>query len=177
LTWAHSIEAFALWNADNSFNDGINGFELLADTDGIFGNGGTTSLGSFNATLPGAPIPAQTFTFGATSTQFVHLNITSNHGASSSVAAGEAAFGASVSNGAGAPYEFSPIPGLVLLGAGIGPTISGSGGRTKITKINKVRVLLLIPGTLILPQDGARQNILFRPPRLRYPSNNYAPIA
>jgi len=34
------------------------------------------------------------------------------------VAAGEAAFGASVSNGAGAPYEFSPIPGLVLLGAG-----------------------------------------------------------
>ncbi len=117
MTWAHSIEAFALWNADNFFNDGINSFELLADTDGIFGNGGTTSLGSFNATLPGAPIPAQTFTFGA-STRFVHLNITSNHGASSSVAAGEAAFGASVSNGAGAPYEF--IPGLVLLGAGYG---------------------------------------------------------
>jgi len=43
----HSIEAFALWN--HNFPNSINDFELLADTDGSFGNGGTTSLGSFNA--------------------------------------------------------------------------------------------------------------------------------
>jgi len=98
----------------------INAFELLADTDGNFGNGGTTSLGSFNAQQITSPVPAQTFTFGATSTQFVHLSITSNQGNPNFVGAGEAAFGASISNGAGAPYEFSPIPGLVLLGAGYG---------------------------------------------------------
>lgn len=70
-----AIDGFALWHTFP--NDTMKDFELFSDTDGIFGNGGTTSLGTFTA--PNI-VSGHSFAFSSTTTQFIHLNITSGHG-------------------------------------------------------------------------------------------------
>ncbi|MBC6419909.1 MAG: hypothetical protein GDA44_14680 [Prochloron sp. SP5CPC1] len=60
------------------FASGTNKFELFADNDNNFNNEGKTTLGTFNANMASS---AQIFRFIPTPTQFVHLNIISNHGA------------------------------------------------------------------------------------------------
>ncbi len=74
------IGGFALWSIFPG--TGTRDFELFSDTDGDFGNGGTSSLGSFTAVdffSPGQE-NGQAFYFGTTTTQFVHLRIDNNHG-------------------------------------------------------------------------------------------------
>ncbi len=73
------IQSLALWNVHANY--GINRFELFADNDNDFNNGGTTLLGTFNAPKRYSPtrLP-DTFSFTATRARYVHLNILSNHG-------------------------------------------------------------------------------------------------
>ncbi|MCA9169939.1 MAG: hypothetical protein KDB23_19825 [Planctomycetales bacterium] len=71
------INGFAVWLDFGPLPNGIKDFELFADTDNNFTNGGTIALGNFTA----APVrDGQSFLFSTTSTQFVHLNITSELG-------------------------------------------------------------------------------------------------
>lgn len=76
-----AIDGFALWQTfpETTLKD----FELFSDTDGDFGNGGTTSLGLFTAAdfeNTEAGVLGQSFGFSATTTQFAHMSITSGHG-------------------------------------------------------------------------------------------------
>ncbi len=79
LGTAVDLDGLGLWNSHVSARRLVN-FELFSDTDGDFANGGTTSLGSFMALAPASPIDAQTFSFAATTSQFIHLDIASNGG-------------------------------------------------------------------------------------------------
>jgi len=89
---------FLLWNSpwsQSGFID-VNGFQLFADNDMDSTNGVGASLGVFNAandTGPGPNFlsPKQTFNFGAVNTQFVQMQINSNHGGFAT-GFGEAAF-------------------------------------------------------------------------------------
>jgi len=81
------IGGFAMWHTFPNFH--IKDFELFSDTDGNFGNGGTTSLGTFVAPVSGGP--GHSFAFNSTLTQFVHLEITSK-ASGSDITEGEFAF-------------------------------------------------------------------------------------
>ena len=107
----YTIEKFALWNASDIA--AINNFELFANSDNDFSNANKTLLGTFNANLVPNDSLAQIFSFAATQTQFVHLNILSNHGRDGFISAGEVAF-------AQVPFEFGPIPGIIGIVAVIG---------------------------------------------------------
>jgi hypothetical protein len=110
-----TVESFALWNFEESSNDGVRGFELLASTDASFSSGTTTSLGTFTASRAGlhAAVPAQVFHFAPTSAAFVRMVITSNYGDTQFTGFGEAAFEVQSSPAA------VPEPGsLALLGLG-----------------------------------------------------------
>lgn len=69
------VDALAFWSVDNSGS--VTQFELFSDSDGDFGNGGLTSLGTFNPVADaggaGSIAASQVFGFGATLTQFFHL--------------------------------------------------------------------------------------------------------
>jgi len=109
-----TIQGLALWNSRSS--NAINGFQLFADNDNNFNNGGTL-LETFMASRSRSnQISAQTFSFTPTSTQFVHLDITSNHGDPNVLEAGEVAFEQSATP---VSFEFGPIPviiGIVAVG-------------------------------------------------------------
>ncbi|MFO0953727.1 MAG: hypothetical protein U0835_21740 [Isosphaeraceae bacterium] len=112
-----TIDRFALWNlgADTGFN--LVGFNLVASPDSSFTT--TTSLGSFTAGTSGTQIlsPLQVFTFTATATQFVRMQITSNNGGSFT-GFGEAVFrGTAVS---AVPEPSTLALGSVLAAAGLG---------------------------------------------------------
>ncbi len=101
------IQSLALWNVHT--NDGINRFELFADNDNDFNNGGTTLLGTFSAPLRELRIPTQSadiFSFTATRARYVHLNILSNYSGGGPVAINEIAFEL-------VPFEFGPLPGII----------------------------------------------------------------
>ena len=79
---SYTLNALALWPMSNT-PVAMRDFNLYADTDADTSNLGT-SLGSFNSAFPypGSNQPlAQVFNFGATNTQFVQMEITSNAGA------------------------------------------------------------------------------------------------
>ena len=102
-----TIEGLALWN--ESSNSAINRFELFADSDNDFSNANEILLETFNANQGGQPASAQIFLFDPIQTQYVHLNILSNHGDPTFIAAGEVAFAQS----ARVPFEFGHIPGII----------------------------------------------------------------
>ena len=93
-----TIDALAFWSTDNIGS--VTEFELFADTDNDFSNGGLTSLGIFNPVRsPGAAgHAAQVFTFGAITTTYLHLD---------------------ARNTAGGPGLVPGIGELALRGAGI----------------------------------------------------------
>lgn len=112
---SEAIDSFALWNFSASPNSlGVNEFQLFADNDNNFVNGTTSQLGNnlFAALSTSNPASAQVFNLTATDTQYVHMNILSNHGAAD-VALGEVAF---QSAAASVPFEFSPSLGLLAVG-------------------------------------------------------------
>ncbi len=104
------IQGLALWNVNT--NDSINQFELYADNDNDFNNGGTTRLGMNGNFTFSAPVrtdttlSVDTFSFTATETRYVHLNILSNHGTAEIVATSEIAFRT--------PLEFGHLPGIIF---------------------------------------------------------------
>lgn len=75
-----TIDALAFWSTDNIGS--VTQFELYADTDADFSNGGLTSLGIFNAVRsPGAAgHAAQVFSFGAITTTYLHLDARNTDG-------------------------------------------------------------------------------------------------
>jgi hypothetical protein len=109
---SYTLDALALWPLSGSTGD-VRGFTLYADTDADTSNLGT-SLGSFNAVAPSFfPVGSQVFNFGATNTQFVQMEITSNAG-SDRIGLGEVAFAQPV------PWETDApsVIGTTLLFAG-----------------------------------------------------------
>ncbi|MFO0953728.1 MAG: discoidin domain-containing protein [Isosphaeraceae bacterium] len=112
---AFTIDRFALWNIGDNDSRNLTGFTLLASPDNTFAT--TTNLGSFTAstTDPAAAAPAQVFSFTATSTQFVRMQITSNNG-SVRTGFGEAAFG----QAAAVPEPSTLALGSMLAAAGLG---------------------------------------------------------
>lgn len=72
-----SIDGLAFWATQNSGS--VHGFRLYADTNNVFGDGGLTLIGTFNATGGGfgsaQPVGAQVFTFGSVSTRFLHIDV------------------------------------------------------------------------------------------------------
>ncbi|KGJ86900.1 PEP-CTERM sorting domain-containing protein [Colwellia psychrerythraea] len=75
---ALNIDGLALWASTNIGS--LASFDLYADTDQIWGNGVGSLLGSFNALGGVGSDPAQIFSFAATSTQFLHIDILSTQG-------------------------------------------------------------------------------------------------
>ncbi len=103
------ISGLALWNGGG--NRGVNEFELFADTNNDFSDGGTQSLIASTANMLLFTLlnfPVQTYTFEETETRYLHLNIISNHGNANSVGLGEIAFQE-------VPFEFSNLPGMAFL--------------------------------------------------------------
>ena len=111
---SYTLDALALWpDSAGGGISAIRGFTLYADTDADTSNLGT-SLGSFNAVAPSFfPVGSQVFNFGATNTQFVQMEITSNAG-SDRIGLGEVAFAQPV------PWETDApsVIGTTLLFAG-----------------------------------------------------------
>ncbi len=108
-----NIREFLLWNGGGDQN--INEFRLYSDEDSNFNNGGRSLLrqSNFVATQQSENdfSTLERFSFSPVSTQYVHLEILSNHGANF-LGATEIAFEK-------VPFEFSPISGIIfLLGAG-----------------------------------------------------------
>ncbi len=104
------IVAIGIWNI--SGNSGIRGFEVFADNDANFDNGGRTLLGqgnfsSVNLSFNRSSILRRYLTEARLNTQYVHLNILSNHGGNA-VGLGEVVF-------AEIPFEFSNLPAMVFL--------------------------------------------------------------
>jgi len=71
------IESLALWNDGQNAGQGVNTFNLLADTNSDFSS--ATLLGTFSATDLGNN--AQIFEFLSTQASFIRMEILSNHGA------------------------------------------------------------------------------------------------
>ncbi|MEA5508413.1 PEP-CTERM sorting domain-containing protein [Crocosphaera sp. UHCC 0190] len=105
----------AYW-AGVTANENISSFELFSDDDGNFGNGGTTSLGTFN---PSTAIDGsvQVIDFTDATSQFIHLNILANNGAVFTQI-GEVAFDQGVAPSATTP-EPSTIVALAMVGSGL----------------------------------------------------------
>ncbi len=75
------IDGLALWNLRLGAGATLRGFNLFADTDADFSNGGTTSLGAFAPPNEVASlVPARVFGFTAVNTQYLHMQITTNDG-------------------------------------------------------------------------------------------------
>jgi hypothetical protein len=111
---SYTLEAIALWPFGTAANTAVRNFSLFADTDANTGNGLGTSLGTYTAIADALPTNAQVFGFGATSTQFIQMRITSNAGALGSTGFSEAAFAQAV------PWETDALSvvGTTLLFAG-----------------------------------------------------------
>ncbi len=97
------VDRMALWGTYDAAYRDMKDFNLFADTDADFDNGGTTSLGSF-AAIDGiyafgpARTSSQTFTFttGPISAQFIHIQALTNftNPAADGLRIGEVAFSA-----------------------------------------------------------------------------------
>ena len=81
-----TIQGLAIWNLSPSFSNALNEFELFADNDNIFTNGTRKQLITANAQQaslltmnPFGATNAEAFSFAATPTRYIHLNILSNH--------------------------------------------------------------------------------------------------
>ena len=98
------VDRMALWGTYDGGDKDMKDFNLFADTDADFDNGGTTSLGSFTAIdviysfHPVARTPSQIFTFttGPISAQFIHIEALTNftNPAADGLFVGEVAFSA-----------------------------------------------------------------------------------
>ena len=73
---AQRVDAFAIWNSGNR-PDMLIDFELYADTDGNFANGGTTLLGDYSIDATNTAI---TLPFPVTTGQFFHIRLTGHDG-------------------------------------------------------------------------------------------------
>ncbi len=80
-----AIDALAFWSETG--NEAITAFNLHADDDDDFTNGGTTLLGSYS---PAATVDGQAFSFDAVSTRYVHMEVT-GHGGGNWIRANEMA--------------------------------------------------------------------------------------
>lgn len=103
----HDVDGFAFWSTDNIGS--VTSFELFADNDGNFGNGGLQSLGFFNVGRDaGSVSSAQVGSFGWTTTQYFHVNVLGMDG------------GTGLTPGIGEmAFRQAPEPGsIVLLGLG-----------------------------------------------------------
>ncbi|MCR9243691.1 MAG: PQQ-binding-like beta-propeller repeat protein [bacterium] len=87
LGGTREIDAIALWG-QQTFANTLTAFTMFADTDDNFGNGTTSSMGSFSG---GIDQPGSVFAFAPTATRFVHLRLDANGGGTRVVIA-EAAF-------------------------------------------------------------------------------------
>ncbi len=105
----------ALWNAAGT-SQRITAFEVFSDNDGDFGNGGTTSLGSFNPI--GDVSAAQVFDFTDATTQFIHFDVTANGGSPTLTILGEVAFEQGQGDTPSTP-EPSSLIGLAVIGGGL----------------------------------------------------------
>jgi hypothetical protein len=87
-----NLSGLGFWGTGNIGS--VTQFQLFADTDAVFTNGGTTQLGStFNA-LPGTGSDlGQIFNFTAFATEFIHLRVLNTTGGTGLIPGiGEAAF-------------------------------------------------------------------------------------
>ncbi|MGK7879936.1 MAG: PEP-CTERM sorting domain-containing protein [Crocosphaera sp.] len=103
----------ALWNSTFSISS-VTAFEVYADDDGDFGNGGITLLGNFNPLFDGDPANPQVFDFTDSVTQFIHFNITAN-GGFSGASLSEVAF----EGGVATTPEPTSLIGLVAISGGL----------------------------------------------------------
>ena len=93
LGGSYTIDSLAIWNFLATDNSTLKNFTLIASNDASFDT--YTTLGSFSATAPGDSIysvPAETFSFTATTASYVRMEITSNFGSIAYTGFGEAAF-------------------------------------------------------------------------------------
>ena len=107
---AFSLDRLALWGDNDS--QAITDFDLFASADETFA--ALTALGSFSATVTGAPVPAQVFNFAETSTRFVRIQV-ANH-STGRLQVGEVAFGGVAAS------DDNPVPepaALALFGVGL----------------------------------------------------------
>ncbi len=122
LGQSYSIAAIVIWN--HTFSNGVRNFQLFADNDSNFNNGGNL-LGSYSAHVRAgsnifANIVAQPFFFDPVLTKYVHLNIIDNHYAGFTIPGpqrrstfiSEVAFGRSTIE---VPFEYGNIPVAVLI--------------------------------------------------------------
>jgi hypothetical protein len=107
------LDALAIWNANSL--ERIGDFEIFSDIDNDFGNGGTNSLGIFSH--GGGSGTVMTHSFASTSTQFLHLEVTSSAGNPDRLEIGE--FALRQSGAVPEPSSFA-IFGLVALGVTLG---------------------------------------------------------
>ncbi|MFK7741648.1 MAG: hypothetical protein AB8H80_15125 [Planctomycetota bacterium] len=87
LGTSQTIDAIGLWGSQ-TFATTLTGWNLFADSDDNFGNGTTSSIGSFAGALRQG---GDVFAFAPVTTRFVHIQVTAN-GGSNVVKIGEAAF-------------------------------------------------------------------------------------
>ena len=89
-----SATGIFLWNSSWSTggNIDLNEFTLFSDVDDDPGNGTTNNLGTFNAAQTGGPHPMQRFNFAQELTQFIHVEILTNHGSPTNTGFSELAF-------------------------------------------------------------------------------------
>ncbi len=87
-----TINGIAIWNT--GFRTGaVNSFSVFSDDDADFGNGTTGMLlGATPLAFPSNPVPAQTFSFDATTTRFVHIEGLATNDPPDLYALGEVAF-------------------------------------------------------------------------------------
>lgn len=103
-----NLDRLVLWNLGENAGYGLNGFTVHADSDMDFSNGVTSTLESFSAS--DSINTGQVFDFTNVSSQYIHIQITSNHG-ESLTDLGEVAF-----DSAAVPEPTTILGSLLVLG-------------------------------------------------------------